>query len=53
MKQQKYIIKNMTCNSCVELVKNELNALGIKKVSVKLGEVKIIDGKKNKRESFP
>ncbi len=47
MKEQKFIIKNMTCNSCVELVTNELKALGIKKASVKLGEVKINDKKVN------
>lgn len=46
MKEQKFIIKNMTCNSCVELVENELRALGIKKASVKLGEVKIVENKK-------
>src|SRR5258708_31140223 len=46
MKEQKFIIKNMTCNSCVELVENELKVLGIKKASVKLGEVKIIKDKK-------
>lgn len=52
MKEQKFIIKNMTCNSCVELVENELKALGIKKASVKLGEVKIIDSKTINKNLF-
>lgn len=36
----------MTCTSCVKLVEGELHRLGLKNISVKLGEVKIIDNKK-------
>lgn len=32
-------IKNMVCNRCIMVVRNELNRLGYKLVSVKLGEV--------------
>ncbi|MBI3520382.1 MAG: helix-turn-helix domain-containing protein [Bacteroidetes bacterium] len=45
MKEQKFIVRNMTCNSCVKLVESELKALGFRKAFVKLGEVKIADDK--------
>lgn len=41
MKEQKFIIRNMTCSSCIKLIENELKRLGLKNFSVKLGEAKI------------
>lgn len=37
----KVYIKNMVCNRCIMVVKNELEKLGFRSVSLKLGEVEL------------
>jgi len=39
MYSKKLYIKNMVCNRCITVVKAELNKLGIKADSIKLGEI--------------
>jgi hypothetical protein len=39
----KLYIKNMVCNRCKMLVKDELIMFGIHPISMELGEVEIID----------
>lgn len=34
-------VKNMVCNRCIQVVKEELNRLGIEVVDIQLGEVKL------------
>jgi AraC-like DNA-binding protein len=41
MDERRLYIKNMVCNRCIAAVKSELHKLGIKPVSVTLGEVEL------------
>lgn len=41
MAEEKLFIKNMVCNRCIMVVKNELEKLGISPTSVTLGEVRL------------
>lgn len=48
MKTQTIHIKNMCCQSCIEVVQNELSSLGVKIEEVKLGEVSFVKNDKIK-----
>jgi AraC family transcriptional regulator len=46
----KIYIKNMVCNRCIMVVKNELEKLGLQPVAIKLGEVELIDRELNEEQ---
>ncbi|RTY76697.1 AraC family transcriptional regulator [Flavobacterium bomense] len=46
----KFYVKNMVCGRCIMVVKSELEKLGIFPVSVKLGEVEVVENFKENQK---
>jgi AraC-like DNA-binding protein len=40
--QKEFWVKNMVCSRCLKVIKQELEALGVKVISIELGKLKVI-----------